>query len=329
MHYELRGNTPYQLNGKCPICNSPARIDTAYSLTPITMAVCRICGKFRYSGSAQSLMENLRNIGDNRLYKLSHILREVSDGARGIRDNSLFPIYSSSDFEKMLDRPDPSVQEKLSALLKHLSTISTYPGYKTEFDSANDYSVLCAKNSTEANFYMDSLYEQGHLAAPPQKTDHNGTTFILSAKGWIELDRIAKSGIESSNAFVAMWFDPSRKIFFDAMNKAIGDSGYLAIRMDFIEHINHIDDEIISQIRQSKFLVADLSGQRNGVYHEAGFMLGLGRPVIWACEKDQLNQVHFDTRQYNTIDYVDADELRTRLQFRIESILGKGPIKSV
>jgi nucleoside 2-deoxyribosyltransferase len=61
------------------------------------------------------------------------------------------------------------------------------------------------------------------------------------------------------------------------------------------------------------------------VYFEAGFMLGLGRPVIWVCEKKDLKNVHFDTRQYNTIDYADAKDLRTRLQLRIEAILGKGP----
>jgi nucleoside 2-deoxyribosyltransferase len=236
-------------------------------------------------------------------------------------------VYSADDFEKMLDRPDLSVQEKLNALLKHLSTQSAFPGDRLEFDSNNDYSVLCAKNATEANFYMDSLYEQGFLGEKPLRTTV-GTTFTLSAKGWIELDRMAKSGSESSNAFVAMWFDPSRNKFFDAMNKAIIDAGYHAVRIDFVEHVNHIDDEIISQIRQSKFLVADLSGKRHGVYFEAGFMLGLGRPVIWACQKDELDDVHFDTRQYNTIDYADAEELRTRLQFRIESILGKGPHKS-
>ncbi|MGD0521706.1 MAG: hypothetical protein ABSA48_10670 [Terracidiphilus sp.] len=327
MYYELKGQTGFKINGNCPICNSQAYIDSAYLSTFTTMAVCGICGKFRYSHHAELFLKDVSNKSDSGRYKLSHILRTVSDGARGIRDNSLFPVYSVEDFEKMLERPDPPVQEKLSALLKHLSTISAFPGYKTEFDSANDYSVLCGKNAIEANFYMNSLYEQGLIVEKPLYTNQ-GTTFTLSAKGWIELDRIAKSGSESSNAFVAMWFDPSRKIFFDAMNTAITNAGYLAIRMDFVEHINHIDDEIISQIRQSKFLVADLSGQKNGVYHEAGFMLGLGRPVIWACEKDQLNEVHFDTRQYNTIDYTDADDLRKRLQFRIESILGKGHNKS-
>jgi hypothetical protein len=54
-------------------------------------------------------------------------------------------------------------------------------------------------------------------------------------------------------------------------------------------------------------------------------MLGLGRPVVWACEKKELDKLHFDTRQYNTIDYKDANDLRNRLQVRIEANLGKGP----
>jgi major membrane immunogen (membrane-anchored lipoprotein) len=55
-------------------------------------------------------------------------------------------------------------------------------------------------------------------------------------------------------------------------------------------------------------------------------MLGLGRPVIWVCSKSDFAKVHFDTRQYNTIVYENTDELKKRLQFRIEAILGKGPI---
>ena len=147
----------------------------------------------------------------------------------------------------------------------------------------------------------------------------------MTANGWKELNRIEQLGSESSNAFIAMSFHPDRDPFEKAISAAVRAAGYLPVRVDKIEHVNHIDDEIIARIRGSKFLVSDFTGQRNGVYFEAGFMLGLGRPLIWLCEKEDLKNVHFDTRQYNTIDYKDADDLQTRLQFRIEAILGKGP----
>ena len=35
--------------------------------------------------------------------------------------------------------------------------------------------------------------------------------------------------------------------------------------------------------------------------------------------------LHFDIRQYNTIDWDTPDELAVRLQRRIEATLGKGP----
>jgi nucleoside 2-deoxyribosyltransferase len=63
--------------------------------------------------------------------------------------------------------------------------------------------------------------------------------------------------------------------------------------------------------------VADFTGHRGGVYYEAGFALGLGRPVIWTCHKDHLTQAHFDTRQYNHIEWSDSRELRERLRNRI------------
>jgi nucleoside 2-deoxyribosyltransferase len=62
------------------------------------------------------------------------------------------------------------------------------------------------------------------------------------------------------------------------------------------EHINKIGDEIISQIRRSKFLIADFTGHRGGVYFEAGLAMGLGLPVFWTCRRDDLDKLHFDIR---------------------------------
>src|SRR5208283_2990072 len=94
MYYELTGKTGFTLDGKCPICNSPAhKHHLAHSAFQI-MAVCRICGKFLYESRAELFLNGSRDGCDNRLYKISHILRTVSDGAKGIRENSLFPVYS-------------------------------------------------------------------------------------------------------------------------------------------------------------------------------------------------------------------------------------------
>jgi hypothetical protein len=49
--------------------------------------------------------------------------------------------------------------------------------------------------------------------------------------------------------------------------------------------------------------------------------MGLGIPVIWTVRKDQIDQTHFDTRQYNHITYETADELRAKLRNRIKATI--------
>ena len=82
-------------------------------------------------------------------------------------------------------------------------------------------------------------------------------------------------------------------------------------------------------IRRSRFVVADFTGQRGGVYFEAGYALGLGLRVIWLCRDGELKDVHFDTRQYNFLVWKAGEyaDLAKRLQNRIEATLGRGPIK--
>jgi hypothetical protein len=71
----------------------------------------------------------------------------------------------------------------------------------------------------------------------------------------------------------------------------------------------------------------DLSvGHRGGVYFEAGYAMGRGLPVIWTCKRDDIDTLHFDVRQYNCIDWTAPGDLATRLQKRIEALLGRGPI---
>lgn len=124
-----------------------------------------------------------------------------------------------------------------------------------------------------------------------------------------------------------MWFDDKMKQIYDeAFTKAIREAGYKPHRVDQREYNDKIDDEIIAQIRRSRFIVGDFTGHRGGVYYETGFAKGLGLEVIFTCRKDEIDKLHFDIRQYNCIDW-ETDhliEFTKRLTNRIESVLGHG-----
>jgi nucleoside 2-deoxyribosyltransferase len=128
-----------------------------------------------------------------------------------------------------------------------------------------------------------------------------------------------------------MWFDSSMDdAYRQGFEPAIRESGYTPLRIDRKEHINKIDDEIIAEIRRSRFVVADFTSERDrprgGVYFEAGFAMGLRIPVFWTCRSDLIDQVHFDTRQFNHIAWDDPAALKTSLRNRIEAVLGRGPL---
>jgi nucleoside 2-deoxyribosyltransferase len=74
-----------------------------------------------------------------------------------------------------------------------------------------------------------------------------------------------------------------------------------------------IDARIVAKLKQCRFVVADVTGARTGVYFEAGFALGFGRPVIWTCRRDDAKDMHFDTRQYNHILWRTPEELSEEL----------------
>lgn len=64
---------------------------------------------------------------------------------------------------------------------------------------------------------------------------------------------------------------------------AIQECGFTPVCMREITTNQGITDRILSEIRLAQFIVADFTGQRGGVYFEAGFASGLGREVIWSC----------------------------------------------
>src|SRR5262245_54278894 len=150
----------------------------------------------------------------------------------------------------------------------------------------------------------------------------------LTPRGYIAADELRAKRAASTQAFVAMWFDnTTQDAWANGFQKGIAAAGYDPLRIDAKEHVSKICDEIIAEIRRSRFVVADYTGHRGGVYYEAGFASGLGLTVIPTCQKDEVNKLHFDVRQYNCIDWETPDELARRLQARVEEVIGDGPLK--
>ena len=202
--------------------------------------------------------------------------------------------------------------------------------------SLNHYGMMAWSECTKSNRFDETEFLLGYLQNRGWIEYEPGSGVCkLTVDGYARLAELEKVAVDSSQAFVAMWFDSSvSDAFENGIKPGIEDSGYEARRIDRIEHINKIDDEIIAEIRRSRFLVADFThgkdGARGGVYYEAGFAHGLDIPVIFTCRKDVLEKIHFDTRQYNHIPWESdkLEEFSKALSDRISAVIGDGPNKT-
>ena len=200
----------------------------------------------------------------------------------------------------------------------------------TEYDIA--YHAMAISESAvfqELEYLLDYLGSVGWIELENSGAGTVGCTITVDGYRQIAGQEVNPS---SDRVFVAMWFDDS---MVDArengIKPAILNTGYTPRLINEKPDVDKIDDEIIGEIRRSRFLVADLThgdkGARGGVYYEAGFALGLGLTVIRSCRKDVIdrNELHFDVRQHYHIVWETPDELRIGLEARILALVGEGP----
>lgn len=201
-----------------------------------------------------------------------------------------------SDLHQIIRQYSPlEPLEKMDNALLNIEKALPYVGAVIKNISyGNDYPYYHCFEAEELRSILLLLHQQGFINAPDSANPH--VNLSVSARGYGRLSEIKKHGKDSRQCFVAMWFAPEMNAVYESTIKpAIEyieegeiEPRFRAIKIDNVEHLNDINDEIISAIRRSRFMVCDLTGYRGGVYFEAGFAKGLGLDVIYTCRKDWL-----------------------------------------
>ncbi len=230
-------------------------------------------------------------------------------------------VEGSIGIDSVLSAFPTTVPDRLDRALVNLAAVTKHLGQQIKIGSEGVNPLLLAQNSGEVFFVIEQFAQEGHIKG---KTTSLPTDISLTAKGLNRAADLQRGllGPLNKQVFVAMSFDKALDdAWINGLKLGIEDSGFDALRVDRKQHNEKICDVIIAEIRKSKFLVADFTLHRNGVYFEAGMMMGLGRPVIFTCRKDELAKAHFDTRQYNHIEWETPAELREKLKSRIQATI--------
>jgi hypothetical protein len=179
--------------------------------------------------------------------------------------------------------PEYSPREKQIILLKNIERKTAYPGKPVELITNYDIPLAWASTEEEFLYYINALIERGFLKKIGPTTRFSDMLFsvVITADGWNYLEQQERNIVERTKAFVAMSFSGDLKAIWEGpIYNAIKKAGYKPYRVDAEPHSDRIDVKIISEIKNSRFIVADVTEQKRGVYFEAGYAQGLGLPVI-------------------------------------------------
>lgn len=240
------------------------------------------------------------------------------------------PRISKDILQYIEAKPPLSPFERATRLLEHLANRAGSVGTIVKVIQGSERAsraYACSESTTweEVDYFLIYLHRAGWV----ERVGHDNVVRV-TVDGYNKIAE-KKANVDSAQAFVAMWFDDS---VLDACEKGIKpgikQAGYKPMRIDQKEDVSKVDDEIIAEIRRSRFLVADFTqgkdGARGGVYFEAGFAYGLDIPVIHTCRRDMVDKLAFDTRQHNHILWETPEELRDALAKRISARIGDGPL---
>ncbi len=140
-------------------------------------------------------------------------------------------------------------------------------------------------------------------------------------------------GAQGSSSLLQKSFQPSKKQAFIIMKfgDSVMDSAYegvykpvcesfgiRCVRIDEVQDSGKITDQILQTIAESKYVIADLTGNRPNCYYECGFAHALGKEMV-LCAKNTA-KVHFDLAGYRFIKWSTEADLRKKISSRIKAL---------
>ncbi len=328
-------------NKKCMFCGHTANVSSDDNSSYIFVE-CPVCGKYKQEISDEPFGLAIKDKVASYLY--------YSDRAAPVNssDNSYVFLGNRTQFKKEVKKHPwayyaseteieafypQKYNETIDKILLGMANKSSYIGDVISMSGGEAISALFLKRYDDQGEYLGSksidyqyrilsnyLKENGYVNISSNKQH---IFFSLAPEGWKRVDELQQEMKNKSNTvFVAMSFAEDMKETRETIRKAISANGYVPRIMDEIEHNHQIVPEMLYEIRQAHFVIAELTGHNNGAYFEAGYALGLGKEVIQVCNKEKFKEDgHFDVKQVNTVLWVDQDDLLKRLSNRIKATI--------
>jgi len=313
-------------NQFCPICNQwqeSEPVNYAPNGSDIGKVYnCEYCAKFAISEKLNTDRKLYFNESEEEASIIRYKLAMRSSNELCFLTTENITVYSAGEI------PKPSAQLNNFILWLGLQ-MGNDPGSDVLIKSQAIIAYTGSINDESLRFIVEEGSDRGILQC--HGFANYGSTFTCQAKltmeGWEYYDDLKAGNSTSKQVFMAMQYGNKELdcIVKNTFKPAIQATGYDLVRLDDNNPAGLIDDRLRVEIRKSKFLIADLSHGNKGAYWEAGYAEGLGKQVIYTCNKDifdnEEKRPHFDANHHLTIvwDKNKLDEAAEELKACIRS----------
>lgn len=337
----------------CPYCGSKASAQADDTFTNVFVE-CPTCGRFKYQAFPNIIGIDMRDKIASYLYYTGTV--EKHDDIRffnfiGSKENydetvAKYSWCHYASLEEINAFYPYSFSERITRILLGIAKKSEFLGdivelTHDEFLSAMFISRYDRQGQTMEKKKIDNqfkkisdyLIENNYL-----DIGGNGEKIYvqLLPDGWKRVDDLQSDDKNNKNVFVSMAFNETTNNTREAIRNGIINAGYSPKFIDEIIHNKQIVPEMFRLIRESRFLILDITEPNYGAYYEAGYALGLGKEVIICCKEEMFTKQyeteeeqkyqkylkpHFDIAQKQILVWIDYEDLIHKLTEWIKAII--------
>ncbi|MDB5477353.1 MAG: hypothetical protein JWP49_2864 [Phenylobacterium sp.] len=298
---------------RCPLCRGEFEgVCWGFdSPRPTNGYDCETCGRFEVSREALDDELERDRVGEIPRAILAHKVRLAQ------RDGVLPMVKTDMvDAAKRERLPSPATQ--VLTLLRLVGDNISDTGHAFAPDETTGVTIGAPNRNAFYRLIM-SAEEKGLITVVGtvrRQPRHGGSVdtrmFDLTFDGWDKYESEKRGQVVGSYGFIAMRFgDP---ILDNLVNNVVKPAvlsalGYDVVDLRDVARAGVIDNILRAQIRDAAFVVVDLTHDNSGAYWEAGYAEGLGKPVIYICEREKFDtaKTHFDTNHCTTVIWSEAD----------------------
>ena len=293
---------------------------------------CNRCSDYLVTQEAAEHLSRIRRReggADQQYPELVGRLHLISGHTRELRLMGGGPAHLTEAGATAVVRAAPShVVDRLDRFLLNLARMSPRIGRELEIRAAWDQPLGYCRDLEELVAFVVHLAEAGLIRCDRRSfTVAKEGRLALTVAGWERvrelrhLPRVTARRI----GFVAIGGNSPDGLWENGIHPGVEAAGYVAYRPFPDDGTRVLSLESAARIRESRFVVADVSDHDPWVYAAGAFGQGVGVPVIWTCREGEASTIRVEAGSSVVLPWAWPEVLRSRLAPMILALLGRGP----